>query len=91
MELCVSNSQSTFALYFLCEKLVSLISDKSISVLKYKWYNGMFHFQRLINAQQSPATLPPTVDREKVYLWIVELSNPDTRENALLELRLLLF
>ncbi|KAE8749120.1 hypothetical protein FOCC_FOCC004289 [Frankliniella occidentalis] len=42
--------------------------------------------QRLINTQQSPATLPQTVDREKVYQWIVELSNPETRENALLEL-----
>ena len=27
------------------------------------------------------------VDREKIYQWIVELSSPDSRENALLELR----
>ena len=28
------------------------------------------------------------VDREKMYQWIIELASPDTRENALLELRL---
>ncbi|XP_076326876.1 required for cell differentiation 1 isoform X1 [Tachypleus tridentatus] len=28
----------------------------------------------------------PSVDREKIYQWIVELSSPETRENALLEL-----
>ena len=27
------------------------------------------------------------VDRDKIYQWIVELASPDTRENALLELR----
>jgi len=26
-------------------------------------------------------------EREKVFQWIVELGNPDTRENALSELR----
>ena len=26
------------------------------------------------------------VDREKIYQWIIELSSPDTRESALLEL-----
>ena len=31
---------------------------------------------------------PPPVDREKMYQWIIELASPDTRENALLELRL---
>lgn len=33
--------------------------------------------------------LPPVsnVDRDKIYQWIIELGNPDTRENALLELR----
>lgn len=39
-----------------------------------------------MSTQQSPAALQSTVDREKVYTWIVELSNPETRENALLEL-----
>ena len=29
----------------------------------------------------------PTVDREKIYLWINELTNPETRESALFELR----
>lgn len=27
------------------------------------------------------------VDKEKIFQWIIELSNPETRENALLELR----
>lgn len=27
------------------------------------------------------------VDRERVYQWILELTNPETRENALPELR----
>lgn len=39
-----------------------------------------------MSSQQSPAALQSTVDREKVYTWIIELSNPETRENALLEL-----
>lgn len=28
-----------------------------------------------------------TVNREQVYTWILELTNPDTREHALIELR----
>ena len=32
-----------------------------------------------------------TVDREKIYLWINELTNPETRESALFELRYLCF
>nr|KAG5693794.1 hypothetical protein BaRGS_029424 [Batillaria attramentaria] len=28
----------------------------------------------------------PPVDRERIYAWINELTNPETRENALLEL-----
>ncbi|PIK49591.1 putative cell differentiation protein RCD1-like [Apostichopus japonicus] len=41
-----------------------------------------------------PATTPappaiPQVEREKIYQWIIELASPDTRENALLELRLI--
>ncbi|XP_046994839.1 CCR4-NOT transcription complex subunit 9 isoform X1 [Schistocerca americana] len=39
-----------------------------------------------MSSQQSPATLQSGVDREKIYQWIVELSNPELRENALLEL-----
>lgn len=27
------------------------------------------------------------VDREKIYMWINELTNPETRESALFELR----
>ncbi|KAJ8951896.1 hypothetical protein NQ318_019874 [Aromia moschata] len=37
-----------------------------------------------MSAQPSPAN--QTVEREKVYMWILELTNPETRENALLEL-----
>ncbi|GJQ70609.1 hypothetical protein Trydic_g23002 [Trypoxylus dichotomus] len=37
-----------------------------------------------MSAQPSPAS--QTVDREKIYQWILELTNPETRENALLEL-----
>jgi len=33
-----------------------------------------------------PAQIPQAVDRDKIYKWILELSNPITRENALLEL-----
>lgn len=40
-----------------------------------------------MSSQQSPANLQSSVDREKIYQWIMELSNPETRENALLELR----
>ena len=39
-----------------------------------------------MNSQQSPAALQSSIDREKVYIWIIELSNPETRQNALLEL-----
>ncbi|KAL5006247.1 hypothetical protein ScPMuIL_015053 [Solemya velum] len=43
---------------------------------------------RMINAQVQSAA--PTVmtqgDRDKIYQWIVELTSPDTRENALQEL-----
>lgn len=39
-----------------------------------------------MSSQQSPATMQTSVDREKVYTWIIELSNPETRQNALLEL-----
>lgn len=37
-----------------------------------------------MSAEPSPAN--QTVDREKIYQWILELTNPETRENALLEL-----
>jgi len=40
--------------------------------------------QRYMNTQQP--TNQQQVDRDKIYQWIVELSCPDTRENALLEL-----
>ena len=34
----------------------------------------------------TPTTIPP-VDRDKIYQWIIQLTSPDTRENALQELR----
>ena len=40
--------------------------------------------------QVAPLQPPPAgqqVDRDKIYQWIVELASPETRENALLELR----
>lgn len=41
-----------------------------------------------MNTGQQPATVGlQQVDRDKIYEWILELSSPDTRENALLELR----
>lgn len=42
--------------------------------------------QLSMSSQQSPANLQSSVDRDKIYQWIIELSNPETRENALLEL-----
>ncbi|KAK2171392.1 hypothetical protein NP493_1072g00007 [Ridgeia piscesae] len=36
--------------------------------------------------QPQPPIPQPTMDREKIFQWIVELASPDTRENALLEL-----
>lgn len=39
-----------------------------------------------MSSQQSPANHQQSVDRDKIYQWIIELSHPDTRENALLEL-----
>lgn len=38
-----------------------------------------------MSTQLSPAALQ-TSDREKIYMWIIELSNVETRQNALLEL-----
>lgn len=35
---------------------------------------------------QPPSLSLQQVDREKVYQWVIELSSPETRENALLEL-----
>ncbi|XP_026473451.1 CCR4-NOT transcription complex subunit 9 [Ctenocephalides felis] len=39
-----------------------------------------------MSAQQSPTNLQTSIDRDKVYQWIMELSNPESREVALLEL-----
>lgn len=39
-----------------------------------------------MTTQQSPASLQAAANSEKVFQWINELSNPETRETALLEL-----
>lgn len=39
-----------------------------------------------MSTQQSPASLQAAANGEKVFQWINELSNPETRETALLEL-----
>ncbi|RZF34743.1 hypothetical protein LSTR_LSTR007795 [Laodelphax striatellus] len=43
-----------------------------------------------MSTHQSPSIIQQqqqqAVDKEKIYEWIIELSNPETRENALLEL-----
>ena len=45
--------------------------------------------EQMMNLGQSPSTVPlQPVEREKIFQWILELSYLDTRENALLELRL---
>ncbi|XP_014227236.1 CCR4-NOT transcription complex subunit 9 isoform X4 [Trichogramma pretiosum] len=36
--------------------------------------------------QQSPQSIQAAMEREKLYTYIIELSNPETRQNALLEL-----
>lgn len=40
----------------------------------------------LLFCLQAVTTALAQVDREKIYQWINELSSPETRENALLEL-----
>lgn len=46
--------------------------------------NALVGQQRLINVPQHSSM--QSVDREKIYIWIIELSSPETRENALQEL-----
>jgi CCR4-NOT transcription complex subunit 9 len=40
----------------------------------------------MTTAMVTPQQQQPSPDNERLYQWIVELSNPDIRENALLEL-----
>lgn len=40
----------------------------------------------LLSSLKPVPTALAQVDREKIYQWINELSSPETRENALLEL-----
>jgi len=41
---------------------------------------------RMSTAMATPQQQQPSPDNDRLYQWIVELSNPDIRENALLEL-----
>ncbi|KAH7965334.1 hypothetical protein HPB49_006079 [Dermacentor silvarum] len=41
---------------------------------------------RLVMMNVSQHSVMQSVDKEKIFQWIIELSNPETRENALLEL-----
>lgn len=52
-------------------------------------YTSYNFINSMMSTQPSPAN--QTVEREKVFQWILELTNPETRENALLELRYVLF
>ena len=39
------------------------------------------------NMVGNQATMVGSIDREQIYTWIQELTHPETREQALLELR----
>lgn len=54
-----------------------------LSVLKREQAVQVLHF---LHCFQAVTTALAQVDREKIYQWINELSSPETRENALLEL-----
>ena len=56
-------------------------------VISFIIYISVICSQLYMSSQQSPANLQSSVDRDKIYQWIMELSNPETRENALQELR----
>jgi len=56
-----------------------------------QWSIKLFFFQtRMMTTPGQPVPTPaaiPPVDRDKIYQWIIQLTSPDTRENALQELR----
>lgn len=50
----------------------------------------MLQQPRMMNPNHMPPgpnIAGPPVDRERIFAWINELTNPETREKALLELR----
>lgn len=47
---------------------------------------GAVEVQLFLSCFKAVTTVLAQVDREKIYQWINELSSPETRENALLEL-----
>lgn len=53
-----------------------------------RWWicSGLALFVNCLPLVQAVTTALAQVDREKIYQWINELSSPETRENALLEL-----
>lgn len=78
----------TFNLFFvqhMCKRICVLLISTNVN--KFFIYIFFFCPQLFMSSQQSPANLQSSVDRDKIYQWIVELSNPETRENALQELR----
>ena len=61
---------------------------ESVSCLVNLTVNSMMNLGQPSPGSGAAAAHPmQQVDREKIYQWIVELASPDTRENALLELR----
>lgn len=42
-----------------------------------------------VSRDTSRVPITSNVDRDQVYTWILELINPETREHALIELRLI--
>lgn len=59
------------------------ILNGALSLVKRVQAVQVLHF---LYCFQAVTTALAQVDREKIYQWINELSSPETRENALLEL-----
>lgn len=60
-----------------------------MDMLSHLGVGGQQQQPRMMNPNQMPPgpSIPnQTVDRERIYAWINELTSPETRENALLEL-----
>lgn len=62
--------------------LIKVGSDSKVA-----WISFVLISSRALSVLQTVTTAGlAQVDREKIYQWINELSSPETRENALLEL-----
>lgn len=77
----VSNGNTRKMCYFV------MVSEKTNNHLQslIAWWVSDDYFPLLLQAVTNVTALAQ-VDREKIYQWINELSSPETRENALLEL-----